>query len=343
MIRMYPLFRKPIILNILPVGFIFLCVLNCSQRTEPTSPGADPSPTGSFSWITTHKPQTAAINKLIKSPDNNLYAATNGDGILRSTDTGENWEFYNNSLSDTLIQCLACDSAGNLFAGTLHQGLFIQSSGQSSWMQTDLTGTAIYSLGVNPEGTIFAATADTVYRSIDSGQTWESLPTNLIDRPVICFFFFPGGRIFAGTYARGIITSNDSGLSWSSNPISQITILSLGSNALSHILAGTMAQGGLISKDDGLNWDLLTNGFGESAYQFILNSQGYVFCAGLGDGIRRSLNHGEDWERINANLSDLYVYSLVLDQQEYLLAGTETGQIFKSNYSSRQRELPGID
>jgi len=340
---MYPLFRQLKLLNILPVGFIFLWVMTCSQRTEPTSPGTDPSPTGSFAWITTHKPQTTAINKLMKSSDNHLYAATNGDGILRSTDGGDNWEFYNNSLSDTLIQCLACDSAGNLFAGTLHQGLFVQPSGQSSWIQTDLAGTAIYSLGVNPEGTIFAGSADTVYRSIDFGQTWESLPTYLIDRPVICFLFFPGGRIFAGTYARGIITSDDSGLSWSSNLISQITILSLGSTALNCVLAGTMNQGGLISKDDGLSWDLLSNGFGESAYQFILNSQGYVFCAGIGDGIRRSLNHGEDWKCINANLSDLYVYSLVLDQQEYLLAGTETGQIFKSNYSSRQRELPGID
>jgi ligand-binding sensor domain-containing protein len=337
------LFREPKILNILFVGFIFLGLMACSQRTVPTSSGDKPSPPASFSWITSDKPQTAAINKLIMSPDNHLYAATNGDGILRSTDGGENWEFYNNSLSDTVIQCLACDSAGNLFAGTLHQGLFVLPSGQSTWIQTDLTGKAIYSLGINPEGKIFAGSADTVYRSIDSGQTWESLPTDIIDKPVICFLFFPGGRIFAGTYARGIITSRDSGLSWSSNLISQITIISLGSNSLNHILAGTMAQGGLISADEGQSWNLLTNGFGESAYQFVINSQGYVFCSGIGDGIRRSLNNGEDWEGINANLSDLYVYSLVLNQQEYLLAGTETGLIFKSNYSSRQRELPGID
>jgi hypothetical protein len=340
---MYPLFRKPKILNILFVGLIFLYIMTCSQRIEPTALGDNPSATDSFSWITTHKPQTAAINKLIKSPNHHLYAATNGDGILRSTDSGENWEFYNNSLSDTLIQDLACDSAGNLFAGTLHHGIFIQPVGQSAWIQTALSNMTIFSLGVNPEGIIYAGSADTVYRSSDSGQTWENLSTNLLDRPVICFLFFPGGHIFAGTYARGIITSNDSGTSWFSNIISQITILSLGSNAQNYIFAGTLSQGGLISKDNGLSWNILQNGFGESAYQFLTNLQDYIFCAGFGDGIRRSVDNGQSWETINTNLSDLYVHSLVLDQQEYLLAGTETGQIFKSNYSTKQQELPGID
>jgi photosystem II stability/assembly factor-like uncharacterized protein len=293
--------------------------------------------------MTTQKPSTAAINSLVKCRNNLLYAATNGNGILRSTTAGENWEFYNDGLSDSIIQCLACDSSGNIFAGTFHQGLFIQPVGQTVWMQTDLTGKTIHSLGANPEGIIFAGSADTVYRSLDYGQSWENLSTNLINRPVICFLFFSGGHIFAGTYAQGIIYSNDSGLSWSPNIISQITIISLGSNAIDHILVGTLTQGGLISRDNGQSWDVLQNGFGQSAYQFLKNSEGFIFCAGIGDGIRRSIDNGQNWEKINANLTDLYVYSLVLDQEEYLLAGTETGRIYKSNYTSKQRDLPGID
>lgn len=340
---MVQLFLQRKTFKILISIFILLNLLDCSQRSEPTTPEDQPPPSGSFSWINAQKPPTAAINSLMKSRIDHLFAATNGDGILRSTDSGENWEFYNNGLSDSMIQCLACDSTGNIFAGTLHQGLFVQPVGQSAWIPTDLTGKTIYSLGVNPEGIIFASSADIVYRSTDSGQTWENLSTHLIDRPVICFLFFPGGHSFAGTYARGIIYSSDAGLSWSPNIISQITIISLGSNAINHILAGTLNQGGLISKDNGLSWNNLQNGFGESAYQFLTNSQDFIFCAGIGDGIRRSIDNGQSWGKINVNLSDLYVYSLALDHEEYLLAGTATGQIYKSNYTSRQRELPGID
>jgi photosystem II stability/assembly factor-like uncharacterized protein len=114
-----------------------------------------------------------------------------------------------------------------------------------------------------------------------------------------------------------------------------MTILSLSQNQPGDILAGTLAQGGLRSHDGGETWENLKNGFGSMPYQFIRNSYGLMFCADYYEGVLFSPDDGTSWNRMNENLNDITVISLALDADEYLIAGTSRGKIFRTNYPTQ--------
>ncbi len=79
------------------------------------------------------------------------------------------------------IQSLAFDAAGNLIAGTQHQGLAIGAAtgGYRRWRYVSgpaqLPSDLITSVLVTREGWIYAATPDGLARSRDGGRAWEAL------------------------------------------------------------------------------------------------------------------------------------------------------------------------
>ncbi|UCF62659.1 MAG: hypothetical protein JSW33_08680 [bacterium] len=312
--------------------FIIAFMLNCSRRTNPLGPEAPPSTPAEISWSQTSKPPTHSIEDLVKDQDGRIFAATDGDGILFSSDNGQSWDFINTGLPDTIVYSLCVDSQGNVYAGTADRGLFLLPATEQVWTPVALADSTIWELQTSPAGEIFASSTNHLYKREAGQLSWQTLNTGLTDRPVIAILFTLENQIMAGTYARGIITSKDEGLTWEQNIISGISIISLGQSLSGHILAGTVSQGGFRSDDAGETWMNLENGFGSSGYQFVKNSHGILFCADYYEGVLRSIDHGFSWKKVINNLTDISVYSLTFDAGEYLIAGTANGNIFRTTH-----------
>jgi ligand-binding sensor domain-containing protein len=155
----------------------------------------------------------------IESPDNNKYIGTSG-GIMTSFYGGSVWDVLQTiGLPLTSIYCLAADSSNNLFAGTLHDGVFESTDGGDFWTQVGINSPFIFytvkTMEIDNADRIFAGT-DTVgaYYSADMGTSWNRI-SSITGKGVTCFLVNRASGYFAGTLDRGIFMSTDRGLSWS--------------------------------------------------------------------------------------------------------------------------------
>ena len=80
------------------------------------------------SWQTVYQWENESrvhVNVLLVGADGDLFAGTNSDGVLRSTDDGETWQPANVGLSGGGVEALAVHpGTGQLFAGTGTGGVF---------------------------------------------------------------------------------------------------------------------------------------------------------------------------------------------------------------------------
>ena len=117
-------------------------------------------PTGGNFWAQTNGPQGGDGIALATSPSGHVFVGTQGGGIFRSTDNGENWAGVNNGLTATNVRALAIDAAsGHIFAGTFG-GVFRSTDNGDSWVPVNngLEFPFVISLAINSSGDIFAGT-----------------------------------------------------------------------------------------------------------------------------------------------------------------------------------------
>ncbi len=190
-------------------------------------------------WEPVPFPDTLNSKAINAEKEDFLFVAAgkpNGNvGLFRSTDTGKSWTEL-----------------------PLHQGYII-----------------IYSIRYNPDGVLFIAVNDGIYRSYDEGNNFEKV-NNI---PVLNINFSPTGEIF-GTGWPLIIRSCDGGDNWD-------TLYYLPGNKY------------FADIDFGLNGELYAVG-------------GSFDGQNTGSGFHRSLDNGVTWENIgitNQHLNDIEVNS----------------------------------
>ena len=90
---------------------------------------------------------------------------------------GDRWVSRNDGLPvTTTVLSLLADRHGNLYAGTLDQGVFRSTDGGASWRpaRRGLQQLDVRCLAVDPRGVLYAGTSGGgVFRSTDQGQIWE--------------------------------------------------------------------------------------------------------------------------------------------------------------------------
>ena len=101
----------------------------------------------------------------------NLFAATSGYGVFRSTNDGASWTAVNNGLTENWVYDLTV-SGTNLFAKT-SSGIFLSTNNGTSWSATSVVGTLVVSGGTN----LFAVTDNSVFLSTNNGTSWSSKST----------------------------------------------------------------------------------------------------------------------------------------------------------------------
>ena len=219
-----------------------------------------------------------------------LYVATLGDlgsgtsGVYKSTDGGNSWNRRVNGMAFTNLRTLAIDpvTPTTLYASTLVAPLVKTTNGADTWAQIfgGLPPFSPPSLAVDPHTPtrIFApdAVVGGIFRSIDSGATWQSvLSQSSAERIVEGFSVSVSpvtpGLVYATLKDVGLFRSVDAGDNWTFvRPGNGKIVFDPVSASTLYFLSNT--EGVLKSTDNGLTWIPRNNGLtGPSAVELVIN------------------------------------------------------------------------
>ena len=242
-----------------------------------------------------------------------IYVATE-EAVYKTRDGGNTWKRLEEGLSRVRVMNLAIDPQlpANVFAGTLADGVYKSPDGGRRWLPRNA--------GIQ-KGTISANVNQLVFDPIDSQI------------------------LYAGTTV-GVFQTKDAGQSWTERmrgmtEINFIVALAVDPISPNILYAGT--SGGVYRSFDGADhWTKANNGLVPDDAKLASMALGVnrllidpadpdVVYAGTTRGAFKTLNKGETWARLAADLGELYVSSLVLEpgNGQHLYMGTSRG-IFQS-------------
>ena len=258
---------------------------------------------GNFSYVNDVKINSAGYIFACRQESN---------GIRRSVDDGESWEFLN--IPNSMIGNLAITRTDQIFASDINRSnnsIYTSHDGGNTWTECSITGGNIRSLFVSREGYIYAGNlTGRFFKSTDEGLTWSS--DSITNKQINCIGSCSNGQIFVGTEGAGIYSSTDFGESWFQVNSSPVDIYSIVIKENDYIFA-TSFENVLISEDYGISWNP-ANIFFYSRCVLGIDSANSIFVSR--SGIRKTTDNGQTWidlggpdniTRIEPSLNKIYL------------------------------------
>ncbi len=304
----------------------------------------------------------------ISSDGNTLYVGTQGDGILKSTDSAANWTPVNNGLTEETIRILAMlpEDTTTVYAGT-STGLFFTRDSGATWAESS-TEMNVLSLVINPNNAaeLFAGTTEGVFRSTDSGVNWVAVNDGINSFAITEVAVHPTNSDirYVGSRHSGIAKTIDGGINWFfvNTGISDLRVQSIviSPSAPETLYIGTKSGGVFKTFDGGVNWNALLSGIGNADVRKLVidPNQPHIIYAGTRTGLLRlvdedlnndgTLDNGEDfnnnnildntWRPINNGIvgqHNIIVQAIAIDPDNTstLLSSTASSGIFISTDS----------
>lgn len=206
------------------------------------------------------------------APETTVFAGALG-GVLRSTDSGENWLTATLPTPPPYVVAIAVspeyESDGLVFAATMEDGVFRSWDRGASWAAWNfgLLDLNVYALAISPDfgrdETLYVGTESGIFSSTNGGRAWREVPFAMEAAPVLSLALSPGygadGILLAGTEASGLFRSADRGASWQrvyewdgDSAVNQLVVANTGSGSwVLMALAGTSVS---YSRDGGSHW-----------------------------------------------------------------------------------------
>jgi photosystem II stability/assembly factor-like uncharacterized protein len=183
------------------------------------------------SWRPLSTQVRGGVHAIVVDPGNplNLYAASSGQGVFRSTDGGSTWIATNSGLSDLAVTDLDLHPANVsiLFAAT-NSGVFQSVDAGAGWLmihpEADVRALAIDAS--SPDTMIAVSAGAGVLRSTDGGAAWTAVTEGLeglTHFESVAFAADGSGRAYVGSWNSALFFSDDGGQTWSAAPGSTIT------------------------------------------------------------------------------------------------------------------------
>ena len=303
------------------------------------------------------------------------FAGTSG-GLYRSNNRGEHWTEANHGLAPLALSALAISPGepATMLAGTRYfetlrfdsptpspqEGNLKRSiDGGQSWQTVSSRLARVQRIALSPnfltDQTAFAVTgsigqhgffAGGVYRSIDGGQHWTDVFSNLAFYGLAISPDFATDRTlwvsaFDYSSARGIYHSTDGGDTWTplAPSIAAQSLVASPNFALDQTLfAGTAISGLQKSTDGGLSWrPVLSGAITALTISPLYGASQTLYAAGHADlnapgQIHRSLDGGETWRELQTGIPETdngerrVISSLIFAADGSLLAGVSYGR-----------------
>jgi hypothetical protein len=252
-----------------------------------------------------------------------LLAATQGRGVVRSTDSGATWTSAITGVEGAWVVRFDPSRPATAYAGTQTAGLYKSIDDGKTWtpQSQGLSNMDVRSIAV-ASGLVLAGTAQGVYYSIDGATSWHSLGLEALDIAAVAVLpKTDGSTVFAGadngTVGSGFLLKSEGlGGSWAvvkgnfpaDAVVASLAVASGPSGGTDPpVLAGT-SQGLFRSDDRGVTWSPLaglpTTDFNVALFNPANPDQ--IYAASDGDqgngGVFRSLDRGASWGSLGSGL-----------------------------------------
>ena len=299
--------------------------------------------------------------------EDRVYLGTWGAGVFASDDGGLSWRRRSSGLGNLYIQRLAVDPqhADVVYAGTYGGGVYKTIDGGWNWFpihQGMMNGAIVYGLAVDPQQPerVYASVrpvnrseppwGGVVYRSTDSGQSWQAVLQNIgssvVQDWVYSLAVDPQNpqRVLAASHEHGAYRSLDSGASWQP---ANYGVTDPSGRAVAFDPRGGTAYLGVWHRsgeyktlNGGDSWFLQSNGInGSKIYDLAVNPVkpnqvlAATFMMNFSDterGVARSDNGGEMW--VKSGLQPYFIYTVAVNpfNGNEMLAGTVDYGVFRS-------------
>ena len=252
-----------------------------------------------------------------------LLAATQGRGVLRSTDSGATWTSAITGIDGAWVVSFDPLQPATAYAGTQTAGFYKSVDEGKTW--------ASHSQGLNNmdvrsvamvSGLLLAGTAQGVYYSSDGASSWHSLGLETLDIAAVAILPKTNGTtLFAGADngtigSSFLLKSEGIGGSWAvvrgnfpgDAVVASLAVASAPSGGTDPpVLAGT-SQGLFRSDDRGMTWSPLA-GLPTADFNIALFNPAnpdQIYAGSDGDqgsgGVFRSLDRGASWSTFGAGL-----------------------------------------
>lgn len=301
-----------------------------------------------------------------------ILVGTVGHGVLRSEDDGETWAgvpIDRGMHSDCILRTMVPDPRRPevVFAGT-DRGLHRSDDGGASWklLDTALSGHVVWAMAIDPvdPNIMYAGTGTPstpgIYRSTDSGKSWEQRPMEIADScPNVGIPRFTGiavdptdhRSIWAGIEVDGLRHSADGGDTWTevsgalNNPDSHNVAVAAGSPSTVFSVGNDEI---FTSTNNGDTWNPIG---AREAFQWpqrifprgiaIKPGDPKVVFLGIGNGtpgntgaVMRSKDAGTTWENLPLPVepnSFIMTVSVQPDDPSLVFAGSRYGYLYRSD------------
>src|SRR6266542_997213 len=279
-----------------------------------------------------------------------LFAGSEADGLLRSSDEGRSWSGANPGVLDLTILSIALSPAFErdrmAFLGTA-SGLYRSRTGGASWraVELDAQEPAVQCLAVSPafehDRVVLAGTeVDGLLRSDDGGSTFSSVST-LEARTINALAVSASGEVAAAT-DHGVAISLDAGSSWrlasGATPGGVLSLVYLDDGAL---LAGLADTGVARSDVGGAAWSIVDEGLAARLLVRLAESDACLFAADLQGVVRVSRDAGTSWTQDELGLGGQPVTDLAAAAAGAVFAATGAG-VMRGPTWQRVESLPSV-
>jgi len=280
------------------IVFIMILANSGCNRKNPVQP----EPIGPIDWsrvngpFVTNKPMAA----IATTSNRDFWIRGQFLGFLKHEQNEKPWQYIMQkelgTPSPVHISILKHPS-GDLYTGS-SQGVFRLRNGSTSWENVN-SGFTYPLTHIDSKGMIYSGSGlDGIYRSIDNGNSWESIGLKHPYYYIFSFVVSSSGEFFAGDLTwYGLFRSSDTGRTWNfinrGIPTNQIGMLpevhKLAINSKSHVFAVT-TRGLYVSRDNGNNW----SGLLYPASSIFITSDDRIFV-GSNNKLYRSIDDGASW------------------------------------------------
>ncbi len=196
-------------------------------------------------------------------------------------------------------------------------------AGVNEWTTTGPTGGGLSTAIIDPQvpSTVYVSTVAGVFKSMDSGSTWEPSRDGLTSWKVGALVMDPSDPsvLYAGTAEQGVFKSTDSGASWASVGSGAYGLNGVGPLVIhpsdASILYAGNNDGVYRSTDSATSWTLLTDGIETSAILSLAIDPvaPSTVYAGSQAGIWKSEDGGGSWLLVFELVNDGGAFSLAID------------------------------
>lgn len=165
-------------------------------------------------------PHTYDVAKIALGGADEIYMATENNGIFYSGDNGKTWQARSAGITDVrYFTDLAVLKNGKLLASTYFGGLFLSSDKGITWERVSKTmdfNDRFSNFNEAPNGDLYVVSDDSeLYKSPDNGKTWSKIRTSSFYN-VQSIFIDDNGDMYIGTnkWEGEVHKSSDNGSTW---------------------------------------------------------------------------------------------------------------------------------